>query len=483
MTLGNMLAETYASWLQSVSFCCCGVDDKSRSDVEHKPRVILRDQPARVAPPSAEPLWTNEGSFEKPWEGESPRGRRRPSSSWSRGTAGTPWFSKSSSSTRRRPKISNPSNFRHLHSESFQFPAAEPEPALPEPVEKRSSFHPLELSYQPRDHTFSPLLNYFSATADDDVDRVTPPPRAHTAANRWDSPSLRHERSYSPMSFHIPRKHLRDGSFGSSAASAAPSIPTKSRARAYTSPSPAVDTLVERIASAMIEKDRLDAEIESIIERQSLYISSRPSTAYGPEDPTLSPMPSIPALPATNAPSFAERLSSDTSPGPPTPAPTERTMTPQERTIALTKKAAALGSHPYHHHGHRGGGRRPITPPQQHRRMVELDRPLAPPLPLVLRPPLRKKKSFSGRRVSRWLFPGGGEVETGLGLERQGSVTNAPRPVRGGEGYYQSVESGEEEKGGGESTSGWETESGQTTPRAGVTGTGTGQRGSVGVAF
>lgn len=494
---------------------------------------MLRDQPAREAPPSAEPLWTNETSYEKPWDGESSRGRRRPSSSWSRATSGTPWFSKSSSATtRRRPKISHPSNFRHLHSESFQFPPAEP--AFPQPVEKRSSFHPLELSYQSREHTFSPLLDFFSAVVVDD-DPVTPPPKAHTSPTRWDRqhprPTLRHERSYSPMSFHIPRKHLRDNSFGSSSASPAtpppPSIPTKSRARAHTSPSsPPVDALVERIASAMIVKDRLDAEIESIIERQSLYISSRPSTAYGPgkppppppprppkpsilnprraEDPTLSPMPSIPALPATNAPSFAERLSSDT-PTPaaaaaaaPTPAPSERsssTMSPQlvERTLALTRKAAALGSHPYHHHHHhRAGGRRPITPPQQQQQvqrrmmMAELERPLAPPLPLVLRPPLRKKKSFSGRRVSRWLFPAGGEGEGVVG----GSVTNAPRPVRGGEGFYQSVssESSSSSEGGDKGESGWETESGGTTPRGVGKGEEAGrrlpgQRGSVGVAF
>lgn len=289
-------------------------------DVEHKPRVVLRDQPAREAPPSAEPLWTNETSYEKPWDGESSRGRRRPSSSWSRATSGTPWFSKSSSATRRRPKISNPSNFRHLHSESFQFPPAEP--ALPEPVEKRSSFHPLELSYQSREHTFSPLLDFFSAVDDDPV---TPPPKAHTTPTRWDRhprPTLRHERSYSPMSFHIPRKHLRDNSFGSSTSPATPpppSIPTKSRARAHTSPSsPPVDALVERIASAMIVKDRLDAEIESIIERQSIYISSRPSTAYGPGTslPLHTPKPSI-LTPAQKTPP-----SPPCPPFPPSPPPT-----------------------------------------------------------------------------------------------------------------------------------------------------------------
>lgn len=124
--------------------------------------------------------------------------------------------------------------------------------------------------------------------------------------------------------------------------------------------------------------------------------------------------------------------------------------------------------------------------------MTELERPLAPPLPPVLRPPLRKKKSFSGRRVSRWLFPG--TEGEGQGVVVGGSVTNAPRPVRGGEGFYQSVSSSESSEsseesgeGGDKGESGWETESGGTTPRVGkgeeAGRRGAGQRGSVGVAF
>lgn len=60
-------------------------------------------------------------------------------------------------------------------------------------------------------------------------------------------------------------------------------------------------------------------------------------------------------------------------------------------------------------------------------------RELSPPLPLVLRPPLRKKKSFS--RVSTWLFPGS-EHNRDTSID---SVTNAPRPVKGTEGFYQCV--------------------------------------------
>ncbi|GJC78027.1 hypothetical protein ColLi_00865 [Colletotrichum liriopes] len=36
----------------------------------------------------------------------------------------------------------------------------------------------------------------------------------------------------------------------------------------------------ERIASAMLEVDKLQREIDSVMERQSIYVSSRPSTAH-----------------------------------------------------------------------------------------------------------------------------------------------------------------------------------------------------------
>lgn len=72
-----------------------------------------------------------------------------------------------------------------------------------------------------------------------------------------------------------------------------------------------------------------------------------------------------------------------------------------------------------------------ITPPPSRERE---EMPLAPPLPLVLRPPLRKKKSFS--RVSSWLFPGNAEHNRDLSLD---SVTNLPRPVKGREGFYQCI--------------------------------------------
>lgn len=189
----------------------------------------------------------------------------------------------------------------------------------------------------------------------------------------------------------------------------------------------------------MIEKERLEAEIESVIERQSLYVNSRPSTAYGLEGeslltlgPALSlrrvcsqktelePMPSIPALPAA-APSFAERLSTER----PHTAPSKPVEIPR-REKSFAEASAAFNAPP-----------RPLNPSRSTPRINgrPVDIPLAPPLPLVLRPPLRKKKSFS--RVSNWLFPGDeGQHQRDISLD---SVTNLPKPVTDRQGFYQCV--------------------------------------------
>lgn len=472
-----MLAETYASWLRSVS-TCCGVEEKPRygrssssafpssedilrlSAESEKPIHVLRDQPVFIPPPSAEPLWTSEQTYEKTLERERGRSFRQRSGSQNSSRSKRRWLSRSSSS--RRPQISNPSNFRHLQSDSLQYPAAQPRPR---PV----SFRPLQLSiYQP-DNRLSSLLPYFDPT---ECPIATPPP-AHTASSRqWEdnSPTYSNDRSYSPMSFHIPRKHTREGSTVTQSSVTPPTIPIKSRARAYTAPS--AEPILERIASAMIEKEKLQAEIDSIVERQSLYISSRPSTAYGvagnicpqplygspfPAKLTLAadfePMPSIPALPAA-APSFAERLSLDDRPR---TAPQQATAYTQERTIALA--AAAFNSHPPQvtpsysrvRVGVDRTGSPTAMPRHEFRNDDAFDRPLAPPLPLVLRPPLRKKKSFS--RVSNWLFPAGSSPNLTTNGNNNSddpfqqrrreisrdSVTNQPRPIKESDGFYQCI--------------------------------------------
>ncbi|RYP23981.1 hypothetical protein DL767_008686 [Monosporascus sp. MG133] len=157
-----------------------------------------------------------------------------------------------------------------------------------------------------------------------------------------------------------------------------------------------MEDLVERVANAMMERDRLQEQIDDVIERQTIYASSRPSTAHG--QPEMEPMPDIPALPP-DAPSFSERLSTDRPRTAPSKTPT--------RVIYQANSSRKVESR---------------VPP--------------PPLPLRLRPPLRKKKSFS--RVSTWLFPGG-EHQRDISLD---SITNLPKPVTGAEGFYQVAQPG-----------------------------------------
>lgn len=126
-------------------------------------------------------------------------------------------------------------------------------------------------------------------------------------------------------------------------------------------------------------------------------------------------MPSIPALPPA-APSFAERLND-----------VDRPQTaPLKTEFEIINRSQEFGD-----------GMTAASTPTRVRRD---DHPLPPPLPLVLRPPLRKKKSFS--RVSTWLFPNG-QHNRDLSLD---SITNLPRPVKGTEGFYQCVAPGDGER-------------------------------------
>lgn len=132
-------------------------------------------------------------------------------------------------------------------------------------------------------------------------------------------------------------------------------------------------------------------------------------------------MPSIPALPAAG-PSFAERLSIDRP----------RTAPPKSFTPGLGAEGPIQEVPDIFDTSQ-------LPTQQQQQRYTSrpsdrmLERQLAPPLPLVLRPPLRKKKSFS--RVSNWLFPADGAEHHQRGMSFD-SVTNAPLPVTESDGFY-----------------------------------------------
>ncbi|TWU75546.1 hypothetical protein ED733_006056 [Metarhizium rileyi] len=244
------------------------------------------------------------------------------------------------------------------------------------------------------------------------------------------------------MSFHIPRRPPVDISLYATQKENFPQIPAKSRLRARAYTAPEVDAIKERVASALIEVEILQKYIDNVIERQSIYVNSRPITplsmAYNITE--LEPMPSIPALPPA-APSFAERLNADIERPRTAPVKTSVTPTPNRLKMPMGDGKIILGQN----------------------LVAQESQPLSPPLPLVLRPPLRKKKSFS--RVSTWLFPGQDQSIT----RDFDSVTNKPKPIKNNQGFYQIVSADGTLRGGScesvNSISTWQIEDeGRTTP-------------------
>ncbi|KAI2469420.1 hypothetical protein F4781DRAFT_222577 [Annulohypoxylon bovei var. microspora] len=385
--LGGILAEAYASWSYSISQCCQSLashsDEKTHQPVDYKSIDVIYDEPSFIPPPSAAPSWPSRGltSSER-------APKKKHGSAWSSFSA-RKLLVRPNSSSSRRPHISAPTEFRHLYSESFRFPDYGPTHVRQQPA----SFRPLELSIYMTDNRLSPILPHIDYPAPP----VTPPQRAFTLSSRdEESPPMTHSRSYSSMSFHIPRRPVNGGSVFDSPRSddSMPQRPQPAKIRGRTSPetpSPMMEDLVERVATAMMERDILQERIDDVIERQSIYVSSRPSTAHG--EPEMEPMPDIPALPP-NAPSFSERLSSDR----PHTAPSHASVRTAYKANSSRKVEGRI-------------------PP--------------PPLPLRLRPPLRKKKSFS--RVSTWVLSGG-EHKRDISLD---SLTNVPMPVTNCDGFYQ----------------------------------------------
>lgn len=529
--------DTLASWLfapcsddKDTGGGCCGSGGQmreggrrprevlNRAASEKRPYQIHYDQPRPTSPIRAGPRSRSAsrgGRLQK--GGSNSRKHRRGNDE---GGPGMGWMDRNvrtgKRKSTRRPQISNPFNFHHTSSGAVDFSTTSGPRSAP-------LFRPLELTIHEGNNRVSPLLPYFAGSSNEEPSRSryqarTPPNQIRGLPDVFDdddATTLAHSRSYSDLSFHIPRRPVQgDGaSFTTSSYDSPPRIPPRAagrrmRPRAYTSPS--VERIVERIASAMIEKEMLDAEIESVKERASICLS-RPSTAYfdpgkflkfpreagsntrGTDHDTADePIPEFPIVPPT-APSFAERVSIDrprTAPAtqsafePPPPPPPPRQFTDpvqkesqqqpvrqgkprQQPPVSYTPTtpletplsavcASAFNSHP------------PDASPKIIDNSRDIDVPLAPPLPLILRPPLRKKKSFS--RVSDWLFPAGvenhhsdpmssptatttpidqpppslvapkrkgnGKHDRQLSLD---SVTNTPRALTDRDGFYQTL--------------------------------------------
>ncbi|KAL7933796.1 hypothetical protein V8C35DRAFT_303917 [Trichoderma chlorosporum] len=365
---------------------------------------VVSDQPTPHPPPMAvpepelpRPGWMKivQRTFASSQSSLSPRGRAQTDAS------------------RPRLQISAPYEFRHVDSGSFQFPFPAPRPNRPwesplTPDTPEASFEPLQLNILSSGKELSPILPDFTFP-----DEMTPPSLVHLPGRPYDDPSLRHVRNHSSTSFHIPRKNVSGHSSSSSPAATPLNLASDKQARAQTYTPSDMETIKERVASAMNEVEELQKKINDIIERQSLYTASRPSTAHSMARtiPDATDVPIIPALPPA-APSFAERVNTNRS------LPNIRDATASMHLSQLEQYEEALNSTQF-------------SQPMREEQFPP------PPLPLKLQqptpPPLRKKKSFS--RVSAFLSHGPQRARN----QSLDSLTNAPIPLKANQGYYQCV--------------------------------------------
>ncbi|ATY60041.1 hypothetical protein A9K55_005988 [Cordyceps militaris] len=335
--------------------------------------------------------------------------------------------------------ISAPTDFRHLTSGSrHAFPAM---PLSMNPIETRRApqaqeflqfshpsaseqdwesdyrresappFEPLELSIYTRQSRLSPLLPQL------ELPFIGPSPPPAYAREESQRIAVLHSQRSMPLLFRVS-SHSPDVSDGNSSPKSLTCTTTTSRqaARLRSHTSPDVEAIRDRVANAMQEVERLQKKIEDVMERQSMYTPSRPSSAHSSDSlartliPDLEPMPSIPALPPS-APSFAERLHGEAD-GLPTGTATSAYTTDEAGLIQGTRRYR----------------RRP--PPALEGK--DKAKAMAPPLPLVLRPPLRKKKPFP-EGLSGFVFP---IPPRKISLD---SVGNNPRPIKQTNELYQCV--------------------------------------------
>lgn len=302
-----------------------------------------------------------------------------------------------------RPLISAPTNFRHIDSGSSHFAvrtefsdamhSQRPHYTLATFERPGDLGYPLGSDVRPSSHSVPHMLPYHQSsgagTAPQDVAVLTKP-------SHHESP-VRHQRSYSSMSFHVPRRQRLETGSLASLDDFPPHIPPRSRHRTRAHTAPEVDGIKERVAHALIEVEELQKRIDDVVRKQSTLIKDGPANSHrrGPHIqgstsvdeaiciPVASsakltgacsgPMPSIPALPPA-APSFAQRLIANSQRPQTAPSFAGHLAIASQRSGSVGRDSSYSRTH------------------------AELgDQPPPVPLPLVLRPPLRKKKSFSDR--------------------------------------------------------------------------------------
>ncbi|KAL3418265.1 hypothetical protein PVAG01_09981 [Phlyctema vagabunda] len=420
--------DACARWLASAVSCCEPGSLRDRSPVREAERsmsILYDSQPRLVPPPIPEPQ-DRPSSRSREWVD---RTRSLASRASSRGSFSVRRKLNAYNGPRREPSreprrtrvglIGPPSDFRHV------------ENAIPR---RSPNFRPLELSIYMSENQLSPILPHFGHSSNSPHGSSTEPSYPPTAVT--------HLRSESVLSFQIRRKPVRSSSGTSTAAdsisqlgnpsflnlkdhssmSGLPRAPPAARLRVSTE-----QPAYERVKSALHEKFELEQrlrDIEVIIEeRQSLYMSSRPTSrvastrsASSIYEDSQEPMPHI-MPPYVTAVQSVQR---------PETAPSRIVHIPH-RAKSFTEASAAF------------------TAPQfsSSSTLPAENAILPPPLPLMLEqshPPLRKKKSFS--RVSNWLFPASPNQEHARDVSLD-SVTNTPKPVTSREGFYRCVDMNE----------------------------------------
>lgn len=217
-----------------------------------------------------------------------------------------------SDASSRQMLISAPTDFRHLTSGSqhafpamplSMHPAVLEAPRPPqmqeflrihrsspahnwEPESRRESFaplEPLELSIYRTQNRLSPLLPQFELP----IMAPSPPP-AYARDEADCSPVLHSQRSMSLL-HRVPRRATLGSlprSPGVGEGNSSPQSPTlsptpsKQAARSRSHTAPDVEAIRERVSNAMQEVERLQKKIDDVVERQSLYTASRPSSAH-----------------------------------------------------------------------------------------------------------------------------------------------------------------------------------------------------------
>lgn len=183
--------------------------------------------------------------------------------------------------SRPRLHISAPFEFRHVDSGSFQFPFPAQRPNRPwesplTPDTPEIPFEPLQLNILSSGKELSPILPDFNFPSE-----MTPPSLVHLPGRPYDDPSFRHDRNHSSStSFSIPRKNVAARSSSSSPEVSPLNLASDKQARTRTYKPSDMESIKERVATAMNEVEELQKKINDIIERQSLYTASRPSTAH-----------------------------------------------------------------------------------------------------------------------------------------------------------------------------------------------------------